>query len=307
MGAVMGNPWMKFFPADWRSDPKLRVCSPAARGLWMDMICLMHEAEPYGHLLVNRKPPTDTQLGALTGIASSTVRTLLSELEEAGVFSRNRSGVIYSRRMVADAKKAETARKNGQKGGNPNLCNNKDFPPSDNPPDNPGVNGGDKTHIPEARKADKNPPHGPPLPNGADGGCGFDRFWTAYPSRGDEPNPPKPARAQFDRLVAAGADPAAIIAGAVGYAEHCRRTGRQGGRYVMKAATFLEDGVFEQFAAKPRGVPDAASPAEWRQRLADWAARGRRLWPKCYGPAPGEPDCWIPAEIVAEFMEEPAA
>jgi len=48
-----GNPWMKFYPADWRSDPMLRLCSLAARGLWAEMICLMHEAEPYGSLLVN--------------------------------------------------------------------------------------------------------------------------------------------------------------------------------------------------------------------------------------------------------------
>jgi hypothetical protein len=44
---------MKFYPSDWRSDPMLRLCSLAARGLWMEMMCLMHEAEPYGSLLVN--------------------------------------------------------------------------------------------------------------------------------------------------------------------------------------------------------------------------------------------------------------
>jgi hypothetical protein len=118
---VSANPWMKFYPSDWRSDPKLRMCSIAARGLWMELICIMHEADPYGHLLINRKPPSDTQLGALTGADSITVRTLLSELEAVGVFSRNRAGVIYSRRMVADEKKARTARANGAKGGDVDL------------------------------------------------------------------------------------------------------------------------------------------------------------------------------------------
>jgi len=145
------QPWMKFYPADWRSDPMLRLCSIGARGLWMELICLMHEADPYGHLLINRKPPSDTQMGALTGVDPSTVRTLLSELEEAGVFSRNRAGVIYSRRMVADEKKAAVARANGKAGGNPNLCKTKPNPPSDNPPDKGGLNGGDNTQKSDSR------------------------------------------------------------------------------------------------------------------------------------------------------------
>jgi len=145
-------PWMKFFPADWRSDPKLRMCSIAARGFWMECLCLMHEADPYGHLIINRKAPSDPQLAALTGTDPSTVRTLLSELEEAGVFSRNRAGVIYSRRMVADEKMAVLARKNGKKGGNPSLCNQTQNPPPDNPPDKGYVNGGDKTQTPDVRQ-----------------------------------------------------------------------------------------------------------------------------------------------------------
>jgi 5-methylcytosine-specific restriction endonuclease McrA len=112
---------MKFYPADWRSDPVLRLCSIAARGLWMELICLMHEADPYGHLLINRKVPSDTQIGALTGIDPNTVRTLLSELEEAGVFSRSRAGVIYSRRMVADEKRSLLGRKTGKLGGDIDL------------------------------------------------------------------------------------------------------------------------------------------------------------------------------------------
>jgi hypothetical protein len=59
-----GNPWMKFYPADWRSDPMLRLCSLAARGLWAEMICLMHEAEPYGSLLVNGNPQVKGQVKA---------------------------------------------------------------------------------------------------------------------------------------------------------------------------------------------------------------------------------------------------
>jgi hypothetical protein len=32
------------------------MCSIGARGLWMEMMCIMHEGEPYGHLLVSGDP-----------------------------------------------------------------------------------------------------------------------------------------------------------------------------------------------------------------------------------------------------------
>jgi hypothetical protein len=57
--AARERPWMKFYPADWRADPMLRVCSIGARGLWIELLALMHESERYGHLLVNGKQPTD--------------------------------------------------------------------------------------------------------------------------------------------------------------------------------------------------------------------------------------------------------
>jgi hypothetical protein len=59
-----GNPWMKFYPSDWRSDPALRSCTIAARGLWIEMMAIMHEAEPYGSLLVKGKRVDKKQLAA---------------------------------------------------------------------------------------------------------------------------------------------------------------------------------------------------------------------------------------------------
>lgn len=34
-------PWIKFFPQDWMSDPKLSRCCPATRGIWADAIFTM--------------------------------------------------------------------------------------------------------------------------------------------------------------------------------------------------------------------------------------------------------------------------
>lgn len=147
------QPWMKWYPADWRQEPTLRLCSRAARSLWCDMLGLMHEADPYGFLLVSGRPLTDRQIAAVLGDSEKDVRGWLAELEEAGVFSRNEDGVIYSRRMLRDKAKEEENRRNGKSGGNPRLGakDKQDDKADHNQPDKRGVKGGDKAHIPEAR------------------------------------------------------------------------------------------------------------------------------------------------------------
>jgi hypothetical protein len=137
---VAGNPWMKFYPSDWRADAMLRLCSIGARGLWAEMMCIMHDAEPYGSLLVNGKRIDKKQLAGLAAVSEKDCVALLIELEGNGVFSRDHDGTIYSRRMRRDYQKAIKDKANGKNGGNPRLKGGV------NPPDN----GGDKAQKPEA-------------------------------------------------------------------------------------------------------------------------------------------------------------
>lgn len=117
----MAAPWLKFYPTDWQSDPALRMCSLAARGLWQEMLCIMHKATPYGSLVVNGKQIPPKQLAVLVGAPQREVEACLVELEAAGVPSRDKDGTIYSRRMRRDYEKAEKDKSNGRGGGNPNL------------------------------------------------------------------------------------------------------------------------------------------------------------------------------------------
>lgn len=135
------NPWMKFYPADWRADAMLRLCSISARGLWTEMMCIMHDAERYGSLLVNGKRIDKKQLAGLAGISEKDCTSLLFELEGNGVFSRDEDGTIFSRRMRRDFEKAVKDKQNGKGGGNPRLKGGV------NPPDK----GEDKAQKPEAR------------------------------------------------------------------------------------------------------------------------------------------------------------
>jgi hypothetical protein len=133
---------MKFYPADWRSDAMLRLCSIGARGLWTEMMCIMHDAKPYGSLLVNGRRIDKKQLAGLAGISEKECVSLLMELEGNGVFSRDEDGAIYSRRMRRDHEKAVKDKENGRGGGNPRLK------AGVNPPDK----GEDKAQKLEARQ-----------------------------------------------------------------------------------------------------------------------------------------------------------
>lgn len=113
--------WMKWWPSDFASDPAVRMCSLAARGLWVEMIGLAHAAEPYGHVLVNGRAPTAKQLASMVGSTEREIARLLAELEDAGVFSRADDGAIYSRRMVRDKAASDLGRQHGKAGGNPIL------------------------------------------------------------------------------------------------------------------------------------------------------------------------------------------
>lgn len=148
---LAAQPWMKFYPQDWRADEKLRICSLAARGLWIEMLAIMHRSERYGQLLIGGLVPTEAQLAVQVGTSPDQVPPLLAELEQADVFSRTGSGVIFSRRMTRDQKRADIARKNGKKGGNPKLGKQTEKPPSDKGGVNPPDKGGDKAQRPEAR------------------------------------------------------------------------------------------------------------------------------------------------------------
>lgn len=44
----MKRPAFQFYPSDWRNNANLRRCSPAARGVWVDIMCVLHDSDEYG-------------------------------------------------------------------------------------------------------------------------------------------------------------------------------------------------------------------------------------------------------------------
>ena len=114
---MSGLPWGKFYWGDWENDPGLRVCSLAARGLWMNMLCIAAKSGRYGFVLLGGKPPSTEDLARLVGAPVEEVAAMIEELECRGIFSRDRNGTIYCRRMVRDERERPAKIKAGKIGG----------------------------------------------------------------------------------------------------------------------------------------------------------------------------------------------
>ena len=108
-------PAILFYTGDWLKDPAVRCMSLGARGLWIDMLCLMYESPTRGYLsLMDGKPVTAVQLARMVGGTLKEIESLLSEMRGCGTFSVTDDGVMFSRRMVADEELRELKSKAGK-------------------------------------------------------------------------------------------------------------------------------------------------------------------------------------------------
>lgn len=137
------KPWLKFYPTDWRNEKTLKLVSRAARSLWLDLIGLIHEGDD-GRLHVAGQNPSHKDLASILGDDPRTIKTLMAELEQAGVFDRDQEGFVVSRRMIRDRVKADLAAKHGRLGGNPALVSAKNEQEGVNPHPSP------RGYMPEA-------------------------------------------------------------------------------------------------------------------------------------------------------------
>lgn len=48
-------PAFLFYPESWLADNKLSLCSYQTKGVWIDLICRMHQSEKYGYLYVSNR------------------------------------------------------------------------------------------------------------------------------------------------------------------------------------------------------------------------------------------------------------
>src|SRR4029078_6027548 len=120
-GHVMKRPSFQFYPGDWLNDAALRACSVGARGLLVEMICLMDQGSEYGYLKVKDMVILTPNLARMVGATLPEVEGWLAELFKAGVYAINSEGCIFSRRMIRDEEIRLARAAGGILGGNPKL------------------------------------------------------------------------------------------------------------------------------------------------------------------------------------------
>jgi hypothetical protein len=104
-------PAFMFYPGDWKKDPNLSKCSPATRGIWIDLICAMHDGGRTGTLT-----GTVAELAQICRCTRAEMRHALAELGRAKTanvtFSDGRlqKCTVINRRMLREAKSRESAR-----------------------------------------------------------------------------------------------------------------------------------------------------------------------------------------------------
>ena len=119
-------PWIKFWLKDWRADERLRQCSLAARGLWIELICLMRMADDEGYFCISKnKANRFTLLSRQVGCEASEAEAAWGELDAAGVFSWDGPDRIYSRKILRDLEISTIRAEAGAKGGRSLLKQNK--------------------------------------------------------------------------------------------------------------------------------------------------------------------------------------
>ncbi|MBB5543314.1 hypothetical protein A8H39_10980 [Paraburkholderia fungorum] len=264
-------PSMQFYPADWRKDPGVQALGFHDRGVWFEILCLMHESSERGVLMLNGVPMPLQALANILGLDSQTLNQTVTNLTTYGVAKvRNGDGALYSKRMVADESLCKVRREAGKKGGNPNLLNqkaNQTATPSSSSSSSTTVskplssveqagendaaastddaalqavgegessNGAQGSLLPAEPTAAGKVTATKPKQTDAD----FETAWGFYPKRDGGSNKQAAMKAWRARIVQGkGAD--AMIAGVVRYAKYCDAKGNTGSQYVKRAETFL--------------------------------------------------------------------
>lgn len=117
----MRRPSLQFYPGDWQSNPKLRRCTHGEKGIWLDVLCILHDQDEYGivrwplceiAIAVNCKLPALQRLvdkQVLKGTDSGTCEPFVftprhgrKDGNPVTLIERQDGPIWYSSRMVRD-------------------------------------------------------------------------------------------------------------------------------------------------------------------------------------------------------------
>jgi len=122
--ALRNQPFIKFFPKDWMADEKLKECNAESHGIYINLMCLMHQSGEYGVILLKQKYKQNgkqifnfaSQLTKQLPFSVEEIERGLAELIYEGVLQLD-DDRLSQKRMVKDANLSDTRAYAGSVGG----------------------------------------------------------------------------------------------------------------------------------------------------------------------------------------------
>ena len=124
----MKAPASQFYWGDLRRDPEYHMMSWSARGVWIEMLCLMHFSNERGKLEGDKE-----QIARMIGCTNGDFDNALKEIsvtKTGDVTERNNLVTIINRRMYREQKERENTRLRVQKYRSNKSSNGNVTPPS---------------------------------------------------------------------------------------------------------------------------------------------------------------------------------
>ena len=100
-------PYLAFYIGDWRKDLGIQSLSYYHRGVWFELLMLMHCSEQRGRLVLAGKPMPNASVARLLGLSERETDDALTVILASGVASRELDGTIYCRRMIREERSEE--------------------------------------------------------------------------------------------------------------------------------------------------------------------------------------------------------
>ena len=319
------RPSFQFYPGAWRNNANLRRCSYAARAVWVDILCILHDSDEYGVL---RWPLVDI------ANAANAPSGLVQELVDKGVLKGGDLGPVtyehaprharqegepvtlvraddgpcwYSSRMLVDEWRRKTkgvaTRFTGKGGSHPSPSHS----PSRSPNHRQGDGSSSSTSSSKVSKK-KEPPaiaevSVAAVPDIALPDWVSPEAWQGYCEMRKRKRAPMTERAEalvlkkLEQLRLSGQDPNAVLDQSTQNA------------WIDVFELKNRDGRFGKATANNKPftttVFEPTDKTGWRDRLRVWKDSGR--WLPKWGPEPSQPGCKCPPELLVEAIGEHAA
>lgn len=132
--ALRNQPYFPLYVQDYLTDEKLNMCSAAAQGVYIKILCIFHKSEKYGGILLKQKDKQKKdsclnfaeKLSKLLPFDTETIRDALIELIEEKVLIIEED-FLFQKRMVRDFDISEKRSLSGKIGGDNSLGKTKNL------------------------------------------------------------------------------------------------------------------------------------------------------------------------------------